>query len=112
MALSPEHQVDEMGDLATDHAPNKRTNRLNSVFQRPKGELSKMEVAVIRQLRKNLKTVEGEKVLLEERQHQKQMRHMRSLVWSQMEDKDAVDQAKLEWLFSLYDIQDLGLIDE
>ena len=102
----------ERTEKSTSGAPTSRIKQSNSMFREPKGQLSKLQVAVIRQLRKNLKTLEGEKVLLEETRHQKRMRHIRSQIWSQMNDEDAVDKEKLEWLFSLYDIQDLGVIDE
>ena len=81
-------------------------------FQQPESNLSKLQVAVIRQLRKNLKTVEGQKVLREECRHQRRMRHLRGLIWSQMESKDQVDRERLDWLFSLYDMHNAGMIDE
>ena len=110
MALT-EHEADERTEKST-FAPTSRIRKLNSVFEEPRGQLSKLQVAVIRQLRKNLKTLEGQKVLREESRHQKRMRHIRSQIWSQMNDEDAVIKEKLEWLFSLHDIQDLGVIDE
>ena len=75
-------------------------------------ELSRLQVAVIRQVRKNLKTIEGRKLLRDECGHQRRMRELRGLIWSQMENKDKVDRQKLQWLFSLYDIRGLGVIDE
>ena len=84
----------------------------HAIGQQPQGKLSRLQVAVIRQMRKNLKTIEGQKLLRDECRHQRRMRELRGLIWSQMENKDKVDRQKLQWLFSLYDIRGLGVIDE
>lgn len=104
--------MDEGTEKSATRAPMLRIEKSTSMFKESSGSLSKLQVAVIRQLRKNLKTLEGEKVLREESRHQKRMRHLRSQIWSQMNNEDAVDKEKLEFLFSLHDIQDLGVIDE